>query len=60
MIQHIITIIIVAAAFIIAGIRIYRNLMKKKEGCGGCETDNCAGCPLDELKEDIRNAENRK
>lgn len=60
MIQYIITIIIVAAAFIIAGVKIYRSLMKKKEGCGGCESDSCAGCPLDELKEDIKKAERGK
>ena len=53
MIQNIITAIIVLAAVIIAGIKIYRNLMKKKDGCSGCDSDNCSGCPLDDLKQDI-------
>ncbi|MFW6020122.1 MAG: FeoB-associated Cys-rich membrane protein [Bacteroidales bacterium] len=53
MIQSIITSLVVAAAVIIASIKIYRNLMKKKDGCSGCESDNCTGCPLDDLKQDI-------
>ncbi|MGM0648846.1 MAG: hypothetical protein ACQESZ_10740 [Bacteroidota bacterium] len=53
MIQNIITAIIVIAAVIIAANKIYRNIMKKKDGCSGCETDDCDGCPLEDLKQDI-------
>lgn len=55
MIQYIITVLIVVTAFIIAVIKIYNNLMKKKDGCNGCDSDNCTGCPLDDLKQDINN-----
>lgn len=55
MIQNIITAFIVFAAVIISGIKIYRNLIKKKDGCGGCDSDECSGCPLDDLKQDIDN-----
>lgn len=54
MIQYIITGLIVITAFIIAGIKIYNNLMKKKDGCSGCDSSSCAGCPLDDLKQDIK------
>lgn len=53
MMQYILTGIIVFAAVIIAVRKIYLNLLKKKDGCGGCESDSCSGCPLDDLKQDI-------
>ncbi|MFO8087387.1 MAG: FeoB-associated Cys-rich membrane protein [Bacteroidales bacterium] len=53
MIQSIITIAIVAAAVVIAAIKIYQNIQHKKDGCGGCTTDSCIGCPLEDLKQDI-------
>ncbi len=56
MIQGIITIIIVVAAIIYAGYRIFIRCRKKPEkdpDCSSCSSD-CSGCPLLEQSEKIK------
>jgi len=53
MIQDILTYCIISIAVVFAVYRIFRTQFsaKKQSGCGGCSgEDNCAGCPLKDMK----------
>ena len=58
-IQEIIVFIIVGAAIILAGYRIFRSVTGKKSGCEGCVSD-CSGCSVMELKKKIDEAKRTK
>jgi hypothetical protein len=58
-IQEIIVFIIVGAAIILAGYRIFRSVTGKKSGCEGCASD-CSGCSVMELKKKIDEAKQAK
>ena len=57
--QNIIVIVIIAAAFLYAGIMIYRALTNPLRGCSGCESD-CSGCQLQDLKKEIEENKRKK
>ena len=57
--QNIIVIIIIAGAFIYAGIRIYRTFTNPLKGCSGCESD-CSVCELVDLKKEIEDNKRKK
>lgn len=57
--QEIIVIVIIAAAFIYAGIKIYRSFTNPLKGCTGCESD-CSGCELVDLKKEIEENKRKK
>ena len=60
MIQKIIVAIIVGIALIIAINRIFKALFKKQEDCSGCSSSDCCGCPLEDLKKDIKHNNSNK
>ena len=57
--QEIIVIVIIAVAFIYAGIKIYRTFTNPLQGCSGCESD-CSGCQLLDLKKEIEENKRKK
>lgn len=58
-IQEILVLIIVAAAALIAGYRMYNSIKGKKSGCSGCASD-CSGCAVMDLKKKIEEAKQTK
>ena len=52
MLQNLITISIVAAATIIAGVRFINFFIHPGKKCEGCSS-GCGGCPVNELKREI-------
>ncbi|MCK9618853.1 MAG: FeoB-associated Cys-rich membrane protein [Lentimicrobiaceae bacterium] len=61
MLQTVIAIVIIAGAFAIAGIRLYKKVTNPLKGCDGCAGD-CNGCSLYDLKKEIeaKNVKNNR
>ncbi|MFH1121034.1 MAG: FeoB-associated Cys-rich membrane protein [Bacteroidota bacterium] len=57
--QEIIVLIIVTAAFSIAGYKLYRHFTNPLKGCSGCTSD-CSGCQLLDLKKEIEEMHKKK
>jgi hypothetical protein len=57
--QDIIALIIITAAFIVAGYKLFRQFRKPVGDCTGCASE-CSGCQLQDLKSKIEENKKRK
>ena len=60
MLQEIIVFIILLFVLILVSFRIYKSIKKPTKSCNGCADSSCNGCPIDDLKKEIKNKKNKR